>query len=641
MIADTQFFQAMKESGVKKIAVIDDAFDSPVIGATHGAPLLDFLEEPANGETISAAGIEAAQSLKAQQALAAGQYDDLDLQSVVRRLYAQYMEALDKRFDPSGIFNTVKGANLTNILPLLTLLKNCNPQVQIVRIGAEETEAVQTNSDAELIFVDFYLDKDLSATENTFSAKSIEAKKRSLARLKEVIGEKNAKESPSVVLMSSHKVRSEAEKFREEIGTGKVFASRFGFIEKTQVTKENNGTITIAAEAGNTLLDIIQSFEFGRALTNSLDAWLAGASKAVSKVRTDIDALSLKDFAYLVRFRLAEENVGLEEYLEWFFGECLLDAVSTSIDRKEAGIEGALDRINAAKRIEGAFDGPTEKVAELYHRVRLEEPRAGRQAYFRLGDLYLVGIGKIAAVMTPDCDLIERNGSRPSPSILLVHGILKPFDAPAASIADFVMLDGKAYNITWNTKSLSTHQFAHWPAPGVSDDDHKFIGTLRPLYAQDLQRRVLADLGRVGLSVAPAIGLTAAVTVTVKEQGGGRKQLPLESDILNGPVYVVPSRGGDDKTKVIFKRQFVYEFTKSLIELDHEKLKLHKTGVSAIRQLSEFPGNRAKLHKMHVDGIPLEDLVDLGIFVTGDPKFKSGSDGPWCWITVSMPPTGS
>ncbi|WP_223567739.1 hypothetical protein [Agrobacterium tumefaciens] len=640
MIAESQFFKAMKESGVKKIAVIDDAFDVPVIGDTHSASLLEFLEEATNAETVLAAGIDVELSSKAIVALGAGQYDDLDLENVVRLLYRQYMEALDKRFDPSGIFNIVKGANLTNILPLLTLLKNCDPQLQIVRIGAEETEAVQTNSDAELIFVDFYLDKNLSATENTLSAKSVEAKMRSLARLKEVIGEKEPKESQSVVLMSSHKVRSEAERFREEIGTGKVFASRFGFIEKTQVTKGDDGSITIAAEAGNTLLDIIQSFEFGRALTNSLEAWLAGASTAISKVRNDIDALSLKDFAYLVRFRLAEENVGLEEYLEWFFGECLLDAVSTSIDRSGAGVEGALDRISAAKRIEGAFDGPTEKVAELYHRVRVEEPRTGRQSYFRLGDLYLVGEGKpskIAAVMTPDCDLIERDGGRSSPSLLLVHGNLKTFDAPATSVADYVIIGNEPYNISWNTKALSTHPFDKWPAPGASDSEHKFIGTLRPLYAQELQRRVLADLGRVGLSVAPAIGLTGAVTINIKEQGGARRQLLLEPEELSGPVYVVPSRGGDDKTKVIFKRQFVYEFTQTLLGLDHEKLKLHKSGISAIRQLADYPENRTRLHKMHIEGVPLDNLVDLGIFVTGDPKFKSGSDGPWCWITVSMP----
>jgi hypothetical protein len=517
-------------------------------------------------------------------------------------------------------------------------LKNCSPKLQIVRIGAEETEAVQTNSDAELIFVDFYLDKDLSATENTFSAKSIEAKKRSLTRLKELLGGKETKQSPSVVLMSSHKVKSEAEKFREEIGTGKVFASRFGFIEKTQVTKDDNGTITIAAEAGNTLLDIIQSFEFGRALTNSLEAWLTGAGKAIDKVRTDIDGLSLKDFAYLVRFRLAEENVGLEEYLEWFFGECLLDAVSTNIEREIAGGEPPLNRISAAKRIEGAFDGPTEKVAELYHRVRLEEPRVGRQAYFRLGDVYCLETGKpkrIAAVMTPDCDLIERDGRRPSPSVLLVHGTVKPFDAPDASIADFVILDEKPYNIIWNTKELSTQPFDTWPAPGTSDEERRYIGTLRPLYAQELQRRVLADLGRVGLSVAPAIGLTAAVTISIKETSGKKKQLEIESDVLKGPVYIIPSRGGNDKSKVLFRRQFVYEFTQLLKGLDPETLP--PAGKSNLKQLTDFPANQAKLHKMHVDGVHLEELVDLGIAVTGKPSFKSPTDGPWCWITVSMP----
>ena len=59
----------------------------------------------------------------------------------------------------------------------------------------------------------------------------------------------------------------------------------------------------------------------------------------------------------------------------------------------------------------------------------------------------------------------------------------------------------------------------------------------------------------MGLSVAPAIGMTAAVTVMIKLKNGAKRVLELPHAPA-APAYVVPSRGGSDTTKVIFRRQF-------------------------------------------------------------------------------------
>jgi hypothetical protein len=393
----------------------------------------------------------------------------------------------------------------------------------------------------------------------------------------------------------------------------------------------------VGADAADALLDIFQSYEFGRALHAALDCWLESAAQAVKGLRGEIEHLDLKDFAYLIRFRLAQEGQGLVEYLEWFFGECLLDSVGKAVDNAAAG-DAQVRALNgpAAARIEGSFDGPTKKVADLYHRVRIEDPRMSRTANYRLGDLYMAGEGKkrsVIAVVTPDCDLIMRDGGkRRAPRLLTVSGKLKSFDAPETSVSDFVMLNKQPHNINWDKKAVETKDFDGWPVPGSSSDDFKYLGTLRPLYAQELQRSFLHDLGRVGVSVAPAIGMTAAVQMVVKQKSGEKQELDVAAG--NGAAcYIVPGRSISDKARVIFKRQFVGNLIAVLAGIDPKTLAPHAGGyVAQLKQPSAY----AKLSKMFQAGVFLEEPVDLGIFLTAKASFKSAAGGPWCWLTVSM-----
>ena len=83
-----------------------------------------------------------------------------------------------------------------------------------------------------------------------------------------------------------------------------------------------------------------------------------------------------------------------------------------------------------------------------------------------------------------------------------------------------------------------------------------YVGTLRPLYAQALQRSTLSDLGRVGLSVAPALGVTARAKVFLKRENAAPAEHKLDGDKA-ADCYVVPGCGGTDKPVVLFKRRFV------------------------------------------------------------------------------------
>jgi hypothetical protein len=637
MIDSTTLLYAIRQSGVTSIAIIDDAFDAPEINDDSAGPLLEFLEGDGFESIRAEVDIHGEAHRRALEALRETDYDSEDLMSFVDLLYSRFLTTFDRRFDPGGMFESDKGDNLNYLKPILTLLGNCGPQLNVVRVGSKVEDLRRLAPETHLIFVDFYLDPSLAAGEAPKGRRKTEAKAASLARLTSLL-RTQAEQAPSVILMSSHQVKAEAERYRAALNKGRsrVFASRFTFIEKTELELAPNGEIQIGEETADALLDIFQSYEFGRAVHAGLDCWLESAANAVNLLRGEIADLDLKDFAYLVRFRLLQEGQGLFGYLEWFFGECLLDSVGRSVDQAAAA-DNRINLLNgpAASRIEGAFDGPTKKVAELYHRVRIENPRSSRGDNYRLGDLYLVDENRgraVVAVMTPDCDLILRDGRRRAPRLLTVAGKLKGFDARDASVSDFVLIRNRPYNISWDKKSIETKNFGEWPASGAPPDGPEFLGTLRPLYAQELQRKMLEDLGRVGVSVAPAIGMTAAVEVFVRRKSGSKEKV--EDNRVSGKVcYIVPSRGGSDKPRVIFRRQFVRDLVSVLSEMNPDQLSPIAAG--SIVQLKRADAYR-RLSKMFRSGVLLAEEVDLGIFVTTSSSSKGSDEGTWCWLVVSM-----
>ena len=275
--------------------------------------------------------------------------------------------------------------------------------------------------------------------------------------------------------------------------------------------------------------------------------------------------------------------------------------------------------------------GGTTKVAELYHRVRIENPR-GKRTQYRLGDLYLFDKGKgVLAIITPDCDLITRSdGKRTAPRILTLSGKVKKFDAPDTSVAEFILLNGTPHNIAWSRTGVETKEFRRWPKPGAKSKTNVYVGTLRPLYAQALQRSTLSDLGRVGLSVAPALGMTARAKVFLKRTNTSLVEHKFDGNKA-AHCYVVPGRGGTDKPMVLFKRRFVTQLIESLIGVDAEELM--KGAEKQIENLKREDG-AAKLYKM-MAGVRFEETIDLGIFLTGKSPPK-GIEGSWCLLQVEM-----
>jgi len=66
------------------------------------------------------------------------------------------------------------------------------------------------------------------------------------------------------------------------------------------------------------------------------------------------------------------------------------------------------------------------------------------------------GTRSIAAVITPDCDLIFRGKKRNAARITTVSGALTPYDGPTSAVSNFILIKENDtdvhYNFNWNVK---------------------------------------------------------------------------------------------------------------------------------------------------------------------------------------------
>lgn len=621
---------AIEQGGITSVIVIDDAFDPPSVGDEDAGPLMDLLTKEEHKATRNKAKISAEEVQAAVEALENTEYSEEAVTIVVGKLYAKFVEKFEDRFDPAGRFNVLKGSNLSFVRPLLRLLGKCNG-LKVVRIGSNDAAAQLGAIEAQVVFVDYYLDRTFTQNSDPNGQQGDAARAASIRMLASVLDAQPGT-GPSVMLMSSHAVADRAPDFRKEVrgGNNPIFASRFQYMAKEDLNEDQNGKIEIAPGAADALLDIAQRHVFAGAIEDALTHWKNGVDTAVSDVWKTITELELKDFAYLSRFRLAEEGQPLSSYLEWFFGEVLVDAIARSVAWSVPSwslLDVAGKKGNAGSQIEGAFDGPTGAVAKLYYRARVDERPERENNDMRVGDIYLRGEdNEVVAVVTPECDLVVRqNGKRAAPRLTVVAGTLQPLSRPDTSAADFLIHNGASLNVVWNTKDIRTIEFSSIGGDG----GYRLLGTLRPLYAYELQRRVLNELGRVGLAVAPAMAINARARVVVRGKTG-----PLTLDLgtgLDASCAVIPKRGGTDKPRVVYHRSFVNRLLQIMSTIEGD---VHDDVKQEYRELLQPKRHIEFLEKLCRSG-QQDGETAFGVTTTLYPA-KTGPKAPWCQIIVEF-----
>ncbi|MBD0865300.1 MAG: hypothetical protein GDA36_06660 [Rhodobacteraceae bacterium] len=629
---EKRIVEAFKKNGIQRILVIDDGYDAPPLDGNVLGELIDFLENTENKATCADAGLPLGDVQAAKQAALDNDTEAEELLKVNSALYARFVSTRDPRFDPGKQFNNLKGATLDVLAPLEELLKKCGEVVEIKYAGLDEGEKVYRCQKPQVVFLDYYLSPEVLVGDRMTNARV-----KSINFLGQLLNA-NEGEIPAIVLMSSEGVKDKVEQFRQEVkvrGRNKLLALRFRFLQKSWI-KVEDGEIKIANEAADALLDTAQEFVFGQVLQCALSKWQEGADKAMNALLQEISDLTPKDFAYLLRFRLVDEGVSMSDYLEWLFGESLRALVDEHVPWRDQDFT-RLDDLDLSKGIEGAFDGPSVRIAKFFHRIRIDEHKSRPQKRHALGDIYICTEGNaVRGVLTPDCDLVVRKRKRAAKvrNVLTMGGELRSFDQDGASADQFVIHNEKPYSLKWDPKDLVT-----FPLEGKcslrNHNGYQFAGTLRPLYAQAMQRQSLTDMSRVGLEVAPVMGIDAEVTAWLRVKNG--KGTEFENlAVEESKIATILLERADAKSghKVLLRRTYVHALFDRLQKF--EQTTLDDTDGKKLAKFLKEENEDTIIKGLLIKGSLTKDKGPLGTRLAIAEKPDKKPCSPWLQLLLKL-----
>jgi hypothetical protein len=633
---EKRILEAFNTNGIERILIVDDVYDPPTLSTDALGSIVDFLESKNGQAACGEAELLADQITAATEAAHDGRPDDDAVTVVMNALFSKYIQDRDAKFDPGGQFATAKGTMLDVLAPLIALLGKCE-KAKLQFAGLNNAMEKFREFKPHVVFLDYFLGPDVPTSGRANPTAKSKAKKASIELLGRMLSVDDV-DTPAVILMSSRDMKDQAEEFRRTVDAGserQVMALRFRFIQKNWVT-ETNRSLAIANDAADALLDTSQGFEFGSVLQQALIKWRAGAADAMTAFLEEIGGLAPKDFAYLFRFRLLTEGQRMSDYLEWMFGESLKAMVDENVDWTDESFS-KLDDKRLSGSIEGAFEGPSLRIARIFDRIRVNHHRTRAAARFQLGDVYTaVGAAEARVIITPDCDLIPRSGKKPrAQTVLTMGGTLRSFDKENTSADQFVFPDDKPHSVQWNPKDLKTVPFE---GTGSLRDENVFLyyGTLRPIYAQEVQRTALSDLSRVGLAVAPVMGVDAGVSVylRVKAATGGTAYDKVSVAKAAKATIILARGDGKEGHLVLFRRPFLHALLDALKEVDPSRLE--KTDGEALAKFLSESSEGTLIKGLLSEGSATKKSekgpLGVRIAIGTDPELKTQN----AWLNVML-----
>ena len=565
-----QIIKTFKASVIERILVVDDVYDPPDHDPQHSGDLLSILTGEDLRERVSEDLLSEEDRVAAVTALNENELDDSAITVAIAKLYRVFLDTRAAAVDPGGTFATANGATLGDLDPLLELLRRCGDETQIKTVGTDDS-AVDSYRDIkpDLIFMDFFLSPHERTTRGITKGEKDGDRTRSITLLKKMLSE-DVNADPAVVLMSSEDVADRKDAYLGRLDD-RVMALRFGYLNKRWVRGAGQA-LTASGDAADVLIDTSGSFEFGRTLEAALKTWTTGAEEALQQLSRELREFDVKDFAYLLRFRLYDEGEPFADYLEWFLGESL----RAIVDEKVEWTTDDFSRLNnkeLTQAIEGAHPLPSARIAKFFHRMRFNSRKTRPRVRFALGDLFIAPNKKsVRMVITPDCDLVPRNGPPCANFILTIGGMILGLEEDRAFAGELIFHKSPKA-IKWNFKDLMTHVFGDTATLDVDGTAYAFFASMRPLSAQAIQKAALADLSRIGVAVPPIVDVGAPVKVYVKQYVNNQAQVVELKELELARVQVLMPRGGkDNQMRALFAPKFVRELLAKLEEMEENDL---------------------------------------------------------------------
>lgn len=559
------------EAKVARIAIVDDGYDPPLPGdvaeddwEAFRAAVADADELGAHAETLGKVGdLPPYGDLRAAQA--ATLFEHLIAVGTAAPPAAgtdPVFDALAKVFRPFAGRKEAKRRQLAHVEAIARDATGEEP----AKLPSKTPAAALAEYD--LVFLDFFLGEetvDGEATDALLDA----AREQARRIVKETIVAVGDGRMPLFVLISSRADPDSAPAFRDE---AELLASKFRFLTKGEFDTDRAKTEWVLAS-------LVKERDAGDAVEKLLREWNASITHAATDLMSSVRRLDVTDYAYLQKYRLAEEKISLLEYLTWLFNSYLGSFVEARLAQSPADLIAPIR--DAA--VPPATLQPMSEVPAIYSAVTMTKVKSFADAIpakILTGDLFVrrhllqppaaaappevavaeaaageaaaapppaandqeaavveaqpaapapqpaadqPGQPDILAAITPICDLIP--GREKANGVLLMGGGLSiPGKAKAAS-SHLISVDrpgaapGEAplsFQVDWFPKWPVAHPRGAFDGDGILGTDYVRIGRLRDLYAADLAQQMSGDLSRVGLPIAPPFTHPLQVTVLAR-----------------------------------------------------------------------------------------------------------------------------
>lgn len=433
--------------------------------------------------------------------------------------------------------------------------------------------------DAKLVFLDLYL--------GVTSKES--ALKEAANRIGRLVADKSEHRRPVVIVMSTMtgaKLQDLAHLLQQEAG---LLGCKFRVVSKPEFD----------AVLEPTLQQILDDRVDTTKISEWIDMWDGAIGEARRKFLKDVRMLDLSDYAYLKKYRLEAEGMGLGTYLV----PLLLDYLSYCAEDR-TGIASAAADLNAldiAASRRHLMPSPQTAVfahARSFHNERyiegsgtqFDDPRKSLE----LGDVIVkitLGDGdppeldgvNAMVVLSQSCDTQQDN----TDAFLLLKGVIRKRDwlanvAKGSLRTDVFIWRGSQYLIDWEKSKSTAVSFATakgWLRKGGS---HHRIARFRTVEALRLQQVFASNLTRVGTLVTPASATPVELSFLVRAAEAGQHETLVKFAATSRMAAVIAGREmkaaaeGDGKAtrksdmvnKLVFSDRFGDEFIQKLTPAD-------------------------------------------------------------------------
>ena len=524
--------QHMDEKNLMKVAIIDDAYDLPVVADISPAVIESFVAE-INGDD------EARHELT-ERGLSINSTNDI-VDELLQQLWSSRFILGPLKRHCEALFGDVY-VKQSSVEPLYKVLHDDLGR-EVSCLGARgqfEDESVA------LVFIDYLLipmsdsaDAAVQFVKNIENAYGISKPKPLMI----LMSSKNLDDSPGVI-----------GEFRRQTG---YIPGLFYFISKDELADKGkllfnlNRWVTAIPEAAE-----VQSF---------IDQLCNALPEVMVKFIKDIRELTLSDYAYVQKLGLQEDGHPLGDYMLWLFVSYLNQLLST-----DEGISAKQKIIDALtfEDLPPSQLPPSVMLARLYRSTLAAEAEdnldhardnAGamdRLPFLHLGDLFtndsneivwMVANAQCDLMFTPDHKSRRMNKDR---TVLMLPGRLQPLNKPvskedlAKPRTELFESNDRSYRILWDTRGLTSRpmgQIKEWKdAKG-----YKRTARLRLPAALAVQQAFASSMTRVGMPVAPPLYQPVAVEFLCDGEDGNAHLLKTSQHCIlfrtrDGGEYCIP-----------------------------------------------------------------------------------------------------